>query len=110
MKPIRIQRKRTKGWRMPENTVYVGRPSRWGNPFRVGEMWGRRRMEPGGGEKSCGPISDNNEAVRLFKRFTARKTQYQIHAAQHLRGKNLACWCLIGSPCHADILLKIANE
>ena len=34
--PIRIQRKRTKGWRMPPNTVYVGRPSKWGNPFNSG--------------------------------------------------------------------------
>jgi hypothetical protein len=35
--PLRIQRKRTKGWRMPEGAVYVGRPSRWGNPFKVGD-------------------------------------------------------------------------
>lgn len=33
--PKRIQRKRTKGWRMPEGAVYVGRPSRWGNPFPI---------------------------------------------------------------------------
>ena len=33
--PKRIQRKRTAGWRMPENTVYVGRPTRWGNPYPV---------------------------------------------------------------------------
>lgn len=32
----RIQRKRTKGWRMPENTVYIGRGSKWGNPYKVG--------------------------------------------------------------------------
>jgi hypothetical protein len=37
MKPIRIQRKRTKGWKMPENTVYVGRGSKWGNPFSIGK-------------------------------------------------------------------------
>lgn len=35
-RPQRIQRKRTKGWRMPEGAVYVGRPSRWGNPWSVG--------------------------------------------------------------------------
>lgn len=37
MTPQRIQRKRTKGWKMPENTVYVGRPSKWGNPFTIGK-------------------------------------------------------------------------
>jgi len=36
--PVRVQRKRTKGWRMPENTVSVTRPGRWGNPFKVGSM------------------------------------------------------------------------
>jgi hypothetical protein len=35
----RIQRKRTKGWRMPENAVYVGRPTKWGNPYQVGKMY-----------------------------------------------------------------------
>ena len=38
MRPRRIQRKRTRGWRMPPNTVYVGRPSKWGNIFHVGDI------------------------------------------------------------------------
>ena len=107
--PRRIQRSRAKGWRMPENTIYVGRGSRWGNPFKVGDMWVRRRMEPGGGEKCCGPIPDNATAVCLFRRFTARKVGYRIDAAEWLRGKNLACWCRLDQPCHADVLLEIAN-
>ena len=37
--PVRIQ-KRSKGWKMPENTVYVGRPTKWGNPFVVGKPGG----------------------------------------------------------------------
>lgn len=107
--PTRIQLKRTKGWRMPPNTVKVDRTTRWGNPFKVGEMWTRRRMTPGGGEKSCGPVKDNAEAVRLFRRFTARETAFQIMVEQ-LRGKNLACWCKPGDPCHADVLLELANR
>lgn len=110
MKPQRIQLRRTKGWRMPPNTVKVDRTSRWGNPFRVGEPWVRRRMEPGGGVKSCGPIRDNAQAVRLFKRFTARKANYILDVTEHLRGKNLACWCRLDKPCHADVLLEIANR
>ena len=35
MKPIRIQRKRTRGFRMPPGVIYVGRGSRWGNPFKI---------------------------------------------------------------------------
>ncbi len=37
--PLRIQRMRAKGWRMPDGAIYVGRPSMWGNPFRVGQRW-----------------------------------------------------------------------
>ena len=42
--PKRIQRQRTKGWRMPEGAVYVGRPSRWGNPFRLGTPYALMRV------------------------------------------------------------------
>lgn len=48
---------------MPENAIYVGRPTVWGNPFVV----------------------------------------------QALRGKDLACWCRLDQPCHADVLLELAN-
>ena len=88
MKPKRIQRKRTKGWRMPPNAVYVGRPTKWGNPYRAGD--------PG--------IPDS---------WTA-KCCYRNHAAtldvSELRGKDLACWCSLDKPCHADVLLEIANQ
>jgi len=84
-KPERVQRKRTRGWRMPENTVYVGRPSRWGNPF-------------------TGP-----NAIERFKEHYASEFLQQ-RAKQCLRGKNLCCWCSLDKPCHADVLLRIANE
>lgn len=114
-KPIRIQRRRTKGWRMPENTVYVGRPSIWGNPFLH---------------------DDPTKAVEAFRRLTQGGTQvfemgpgklrfapdahpnclhwaYADFVRQHigtLRGKNLCCWCASDAPCHADVLLEIANS
>jgi len=109
----RIQRKRTKGWRMPENTVYVGRPSnRWGNPFVVSpdhpdlahyadytknvDLW------------TNWPVKDAETAVRAFREM--RCTESFVKTARSaLRGKNLACWCKAGSPCHADVLLEIAN-
>lgn len=95
--PIRIQRKRTRGWKMPENTVSVTRPGKFGNPFKVGDYYESM------GYFLC--IKTNEKAVELFKKRTVPTLNIE-----ELRGKNLACWCKIGEPCHADILLQIANQ
>lgn len=89
MKPERIQLRRTKGWRLPPNTVVVARPSKWGNPFKVGESFTAR------------------EAVRQFELWCIKHNVIDIQT--ELRGKNLACWCALDAPCHADVLLRIAN-
>lgn len=118
----RIQLSRAKGWRMPPNTVKVDRSTIYGNPFRVGEdpsktsqWWSlseefRRRFH---GDRSRWPwaIRDAAEAVEAFRELaTGRERETLIHIAQHdLRGKNLACWCKLGAPCHADVLLELAN-
>lgn len=109
--PKRIQRKRTKGWRMPEGAVYVGRGSRWGNPFRIGSP----------GPDDCMVCADRAEAVAKFR---SELTTYGdgenftgflvFEVRDELRGKDLACWCPLIShglytPCHADVLLSIAN-
>jgi len=115
-RPRRIQLSRKKGFRLQEHShalngrpaVVVSRPSRWGNPFVIGREYVRRSMAPGGGE-IAGVVCDAAQAVQLFRRFTARETQLRIDAARELRGKNLACWCPLDGPCHADVLLKIAN-
>ena len=106
--PNRIQRKRAKGWKAPEGAVYVGRPTKWGNPFKVGDLYVRRRMAPGGGELT-GVIRDNAHAVRLYRRFTAHEVNTLISSAE-LRGKDLMCWCPLDEPCHADVLLEIASR
>lgn len=84
--PERIQLRRTKGWRMPANTVKVDRSTRWGNPWTAA----------------------NSGGVDPVLRF-ARETAPLMDLAP-LRGKNLACWCPIGATCHADVLLSLANE
>lgn len=109
MIPERVQRKRAKGWRMPENTVYVGRGSKWGNPFVIGKEFVRPKMKPGGGQ-IANTVQDNEHAVRLYERFTAKEVRIQVEAYQQLRGKNLACWCPLDKPCHASVLLEIANK
>jgi len=111
MMPKRIQRRRVKGWKMPENTVYVGRGSKWGNEFVVGKHYARKNMEPGGGEKT-GFVQDREHAVQLFRRFLNLETR--IAAKIDIKGKDLACWCPLpkdGEPdhCHAAVLLKLAN-
>ncbi|MFB6396808.1 DUF4326 domain-containing protein [Polymorphospora lycopeni] len=87
--PRRVQRRRSRGWRMPANTVYVGRPGRWGNPFPAAE-----------------PTPDGRaEAVDRYRRWMAGRPDLIAAARRELADRNLACWCPIGQPCHADILL-----
>lgn len=114
MSPHRIQLKRTKGWRMPPNTVKVDRSTRWGNPFTVANC---REAGYVGTDAAIaarcveafkvwlGPMWRNNwegpESEAARKRI--------LDGLPALRGKNLACWCQPGSSCHADVLLRIAN-
>lgn len=95
--PRRIQRQRSKGWRMPANTVCVTRPSVYGNPFKVGE-----KLEDG-------TVISPSLAVELYKAYLSTKPSFRGLIRRFLRGKNLACWCKLGLPCHADVLLKVAN-
>lgn len=97
--PRRIQRQRTKGWRMPSNTVYVGRPTMWGNRWQIGthsNFLGRAVRTVG-------------EAVHCYRSLMWPDPHHHAWVREKLRGKNLACWCPLDWPCHADVLLEIAN-
>lgn len=103
--PQRIQRKRTKGWRMPEGAVYVGRPTKWGNPWQVGPA-----MSP------AGAVWRYNDAAHgRLGRFTYGVPDVATIRAE-LAGHDLACWCPLEDehgnrvPCHADVLLELANQ
>lgn len=91
--PKRIQRKRTKGWRMPSNTVYVGRPTKWGNPYIP---------------ESPDEYQEAVDDYRFWQEALIARGYNQDFS--ELRGKDLACWCPLDRPCHADVLLKLANE
>lgn len=100
--PKRIQMTRTRLWR-PDNpgAVIVARPSKWGNPYKVGEHpHGDRRRKPYTPET----------AVAEYRRREARGAAFSAMVARELRGKDLACWCALDQPCHADVLLEIANR
>lgn len=113
--PKRIQRKRTKGWRMPEGVVYVGRPSKWGNPFKVGK-WFRKITADWKvmtiGDKPFGDtrIVTLNDSLDLFKEYATARVQWDKEWLVPLRCKTLACWCREGGWCHADTLLELANQ
>jgi len=97
----RIQRKRTKGWRMPEGAVYVGRPTPWGNPWKAGQ-W----MSAENAIKNFRELIASRDATPNW-RFTDIRSE---DIKTKLRGKDLACWCPLDKPCHADVLLEIANK
>ncbi len=102
--PQRIQRRRTKGWRMPVGAVYVGRGTQWGNPIRIGI--------PGPDDYIVETREDavakyRYEIVQMNGGFVGFN---RVWVAEHLRGKDLACWCPLDRPCHADVLLELANQ
>lgn len=103
--PIRVQLRRTKGWRMPLNTVKVDRATRWGNPYRVG----------GPTPHGFLTIPDAESAVGFFEAML-RSPELRAAAGyptdlSPLRGKSLACWCPLSAKwCHADVLLREANR
>lgn len=136
--PERITISRAKGWRMPPNIVKVDRTTRWGNPFDFrrseycwaaisygcrGDAAGRQEasvkafrewIDPAeGGVTVClelQPKIVNGDAELPLGPFISvgrAPTKDEVKTA--LRGKNLACWCRPGQPCHADVLLEIAN-
>jgi hypothetical protein len=105
MTPQRIQRKRTKGYKMPPNTVSVTRPGRYGNPFVVGR--------DGTAEECTAKFRAAwNHTIACAKRD---RTPYMPFGKPiflgPLIGKNLACFCREDAPfCHADVLLEIASS
>jgi len=106
VKPKRIQRKRTKGWKMPPNTVCVTRPGKYGNPFTVNP-----NRKPGSFVNGQGYINvpSSNEALACFREYVELKLKDDPKWLDELRGKDLACWCGLNKSCHADILLTMAN-
>lgn len=89
---------------MPPNTVYVGRPTKWGNPYKVSRLLCR---------ESCIVLFELLFGIEpsepLDKFFRSRGEKYPVAEVMELRGKNLACFCSLDQLCHADVLLEIAN-
>lgn len=97
--PRRVQRRRTRGWRMPAGAVYVGRDSRWGNPYILGTP------------ENGGNMSRETVRREFEKALRDNRLQVTVDDVQTLlAGAELACWCPLDQKCHADVLLRIANS
>ena len=105
--PMRIQLRRTKGWRKPEGAIVVSRPSKWGNPWSVGTPL-LTYTPKGAGVQYVREFEITPEiAVALYRAaFTPDADEIRAELAGH----DLACWCPLDRPCHADVLLEIANR
>jgi len=128
--PERIQLRRNKGWRKPEGAIVVARPADWGNPWRIEERdIGYELIGPDG----CGVSFDHKRdaaraAVDAYRTWLCdsefayvewlRPAQLEhllalreqlLNDLSCLRFHDLACWCPLDQPCHADVLLEIAN-
>jgi hypothetical protein len=116
-KPVRIQLSRKKGWKMPPNTVKVDRTTPYGNPYRKGGYLDK-------GPLAGTTIRDTAHAVEVYRLWalealagnalpndcgTTPSADDVRRTIEKLRGKNLACWCPLDQPCHADVLLDLAN-
>lgn len=91
--PQRIQRRRAPGWRMAAGAIYVGRPTRWGNPFPA-------IPTPAG----------RAAAAALYTTWLTARPDLLAVARRQLTGRDLACWCPLDQPCHADVLLCALNR
>ena len=75
---------------VPEDARYVGRGSKWGNPFHIGKD------------------GDRDQVLEKYERWLMRNASL-LHALTELRDKDLVCYCA-PQACHADLLLRLANE
>jgi hypothetical protein len=97
--PKRVQLKRSRGWLKPEGSIVVSRPSKLGNPWHFG------------------PSTSRAAAVDSYRRWLrgemgghlSFERQKVLASLPEIRGRDLACWCPLEEPCHADVLLELAN-
>ncbi|SES04086.1 DUF4326 domain-containing protein [Streptomyces qinglanensis] len=115
MSPTRIKRERTRGWRAPEGAIYVGRGTAWGNPYAVvRQADGLYGIPDPIDSLSTWATFDYErdaraEAALLFRAWIAERPTLIARARRELAGRNLMCWCPLDQPCHADVLLELAN-
>lgn len=106
--PKRIQMSRTAPWRADNpDAVIVDRRSDYGNPYPVGM---EVMLYPIDGIGAPEPVMLTRAmVVEAFRQYIDVRPGWKEQLARELRGRDLACWCPLDEPCHADVLLEIAN-
>ena len=97
---------------MPENTAYVGRGSKYGNPFNAtqrGVVFYCRGLHGGYPIVNLRTDPSLDRCIDMYVAYLKALTNQDPAYLRPLRGKNLACWCPLDQPCHADVLLRLAN-
>lgn len=116
--PERVRLSRKKGWKMPPNTVSVARPGRWGNPHFV-SRWRDARTCVALFEDTVKGIWNPTTSAHLPEAWNGyaehvawlrRMGASPLELLGELKGKNLACWCSLDQPCHAHVLIRLANQ
>jgi hypothetical protein len=121
--PERIQLSRKRGWRKPEGAISVARPHVLGNPYRVyehckgpGGDWGvedtgRLFIDLGHGWTKLGAHQAAVSSYRtLLDDIYPPEGAARALLAMNYAGHDLACWCPLDMPCHADVLLEVVND
>ena len=117
--PVRFQRSRAKGYKTPENTIYVGRPTKFGNPFKLTpDGWimcysiNRNILDPWIYWSAAGGF-DLSDIVDLYEQWIKGELKQSCLPTPPdysiLKGKNLSCFCSLNKSCHADVLLRLSN-
>lgn len=105
-RPVRVQLSRAKGWRLPPNTVKVDRSTRWGNPFH----FDGREVTRADAIASFAAALQRDRGYAPPRHVSGITWNSLEDIRRELHGRNLACWCPLDGPCHADLLLKIARS
>lgn len=120
-------RERRRGWRKPDGSVCVTRPLKWANPYGVDSspVGGWIVCRSGAFFRTPGPNALDPPPHIFGRRLDAQWFAVQLYRAHLLRGpcatlralardelggRDLCCWCKPGEPCHADVLIEIANR
>jgi len=111
---------------MPAGTIFVGRPSKWGNPFEMGSPSG---LFSDGDNGALIPSMTRDHAIDFYASALRGKLTPEMYprghewvrwwwskfheppleAVRELRGHDLCCWCSLDQHCHADVLIELAN-
>lgn len=119
--PARVQRRRIKGWRAPVGAKYVGRGTRWGNPWVVVQTrtgWAVNWVGSAGQHPPNGVYSAtcadrpaaHEKAVACYRDWLSTRPDLAKRARRELAGRDLMCWCAPDLRCHVDVLLELANR